>query len=174
MENLSLRKAGDGDVHSEYRLISTLPSENGFENPNFGKSFEEYQTEVLKHLDEESKGIHLKEGRVPQTTFILYVNDLPIGLFKVRHYVNDYLRHHSGHIGFGIKREFRGKGYGKEGCRLAIEELKKMPDFHDEVIIMVCNVNNPASLKIQLANGAKIVEEANGQYITHTPLNSCD
>ncbi len=170
MEKLYLLKTGDGDVQVEYSLISTLRSENGFENPNFGRSLEEYQNEVLPRLDEEARGINLKEGRVPQTCFILYADETPVGLFKVRHYVNDYQRHHSGHIGFGIKPEFRGKGYGKEGCRLAIEKLKEMPDFHDEVIIMSCSITNQASLKVQRANGATIVEEGNGQYLTHIPL----
>lgn len=49
-----------------------------------------------------------------------------VGLFKIRHYLNDFLRKGAGHIGYGILPEYRGKGYAKKGLVLAIEKCKEI------------------------------------------------
>jgi len=66
----------------------------------------------------------LRPGLVPQTTFWALDDDgVVVGMVRLRHYLNNRLRVHGGHIGYFVRREKRGKGYGKEMLRLALMEL---------------------------------------------------
>ena len=155
---LYLKPVNYEDIDEEYRAISLMPAdENGFQNDYYGVSKEEFKNVVIPTLLNNSKGINLPEGYVPCTFFFLWDDDRIVGLFKIRHYLNDSLRNGAGHIGAGILSDSRGKGYGVEGLKLAIEKcLEIMPE--DEVYLSVLKTNIP-SIKMQLANHAYLVRE---------------
>jgi len=173
MDRVYLLQAGKGDSRKEWKFFTSIESENGFENSAFGCSYDKYIDEILPSLNKSSLGIDLPEGYVPQTTFLLYRNDDVVGIFKVRHYVNENTRHNgAGHIGYGLLKEYRGLGLAKIGLNLAIKELIKMPDYdYRDNIILGCHKTNIASLKVQEANGAKIIEETDIDYITSIPYS---
>ena len=77
-------------------------------------------------IRDSSKGVDLPEGHVPDTYFFLWNNQEIVGLFKIRHYLNDFLRKGAGHIGYGILPEYRGQGYAKQGLLLAIEKCNEI------------------------------------------------
>lgn len=167
MEKFELIEIGKGDVIKEWSLINTIETENGFENPRFGCSLEEYKNEVMPKWQKDSQGIDLPKGYVPQTSFILYVDGTPVGLYKVRHFCNEVTRvNGAGHIGYGIKKEYRGHGYATEGLKLAIKELINMPDYDHDGVIMGYHKDNPASGKVQAKCGAVVVGETEQDYIT--------
>ena len=74
------------------------------------------------------------------------------------------LKNGSGHIGFGIGKEYRNQGYATRGLQLAVQELKKMM-LEDEIYMSV-NKNNLASIKVQENNGAYIHHEDDENYYT--------
>ncbi len=115
------------------------------------------------------KGKNLDNGLVPDTHYFLWVDDAPVGIFKLRHYLNDRLRDNAGHAGYGVAEEYRGHGYATEGLRLLIEEARKLPIDTDELYLSVLK-SNLASLKVQQKNGAKIVREDDMHYYTRIPL----
>lgn len=172
MERIQLIEAGKSDLKKEWLFISSEPSENGFENRDFGCYFEEYATKILPRLINNSQGLELQPDHVPQTTFYLFVEDTIVGFFKVRHYLTAVTRHNgAGHIGYGIKQEYRRRGYATKGLALAIKELLKMPDYRrEENIIMGVHKDNIASLKVQQANGARIIEENETDFITEIKI----
>ena len=164
---LYLKKANLEDIDKEYEAIISFPEdENGFKNQYFNISKEEFKEKVLPKIINNSKGIDLKEGWVPCTYYFLWKDEEIIGLYKVRHFLNDRLKNVAGHIGYGIIKEYRGKGYATEGLKLAIEELKKITT--DDEIYLFCNTDNIASLKAQIKNGAYIVKQDNNK--THTRI----
>ena len=165
---LKLIEAGKNDPKKEWEFVSTFKSENGFENNYYGCSLEEYIDNVLPCFKQNAVGENLSPGHVPQTTFFLMDDDVLVGFFKVRHFCNDVTRANgTGHIGYAIKEEYRGKGYAKRGLALAIDELLKMPDYDPkDDIIMGFRKNNIASRKVQEGNGAKIIGETEEDYIT--------
>lgn len=164
---LYLKKANLEDIDKEYEAIISFPEdENGFKNQYFNISKEEFKEKVLPKIINNSKGIDLKEGWVPCTYYFLWKDEEIIGLYKVRHFLNDRLKNEAGHIGYGIIKEYRGKGYATEGLKLAIEELKKITT--DDEIYLFCNTDNIASLKAQIKNGAYIVKQDNNK--THTRI----
>lgn len=165
-----LKKANLEDAKKEYELTQKIPTEeNGYRNQSFGVSYDDFIIEVIPRWLRYDKGIDLDDGHVPSTCYFLWVDDTPVGIFKLRHYLNDYLRENAGHIGYGIAKEYRGCGYATEGLRLLIEEARKLPIDTDEIYMSVLK-DNPASLKVQLKNGAKVVREDDEHYYTRILL----
>lgn len=165
-----LKKANLKDAKKEYELTQKIPTEeNGYKNPVYGVSYDDFVTKIIpKWLDNE-KGINLDENRVADTCYFLWVDDTPVGIFKLRHYLNDWLRDNAGHVGYGIAKEYRGHGYASEGLRLIKEEARKLPIDTDELYLSVLKTNL-ASLRVQLKNGARIVREDGTDYYTRIPL----
>lgn len=167
---LFLKKINYEDIGEEYKAIKSLPkNENGFENKFYNVTEEEFKQQVIPNLLKISDGIGVAVGRVPDTYFFLWDTDKIVGLFKIRHYLNDFLRQGAGHIGYSILPDSRGKGYAKKGLQLAIEECKKL--IREDEIYLSVHKDNPASLKVQLECGAYIVGETKDEYLTRIKLN---
>lgn len=168
---LYLKKINFEDVEEEYKAIKSMPAqENGFENKYHDVTKEEFINEVIPKLLKNSEGLDLPDGYVPDTYFFLWDDDKIVGLFKIRHYLNDFLRNGPGHIGYCVLKEYRGQGYATKGLRLAIEEAKKI--IPEDEIYMSINKDNLASLKVQEKCGAVVVSEtADGSgYLTRIKL----
>ena len=131
-------------------------------------SREEFEKVVLPRLINNSKGIDLPEGHVPGTEFFLWEDDEIVGLFRIRHELNDFLANGPGHIGYGIKKEYRGRGYATKGLALTIEKAKEI--IKEDEIYMSVHKDNPASLQVQLKNGAYIHHEDDKEYYTRIKL----
>ncbi len=154
---LYLKEANFEDIEKEYLFVRDVPyDENGFINECCGISrdaFDNALTEIIGN----AKGLYLPDGYVPQTIYFLWNDSEIVGQFNFRHYLCDSLRTGSGHIGYYIKNEFRGRGYAKEGLRLLLPIARKtVPD--DEIYLRV-NKDNLASLKVMLSNGGYIEHE---------------
>ncbi len=148
-----LKKVNLEDVDKEFLFITELPvNENGFTNSYHGISKEEFYTETIYQIINHSEGKDLPDGYVPETYFFLWDEDNIVGLFRIRHFLNDFLRNGAGHIGYGIHPDYRGKGYATKGLALAIEEAKRI--IPEDEIHMSVNINNIASFRVQEKNGA--------------------
>lgn len=168
---LLLKKINYEDIDKEYEAIIKIPhNENGFENKYYNVSKEEFKDEILPKLLKNSEGIDLPEGYVPDTYFFLWNNQEIVGLFKIRHYLNDFLKKGPGHIGYTILENYRGNGYATEGLKLAIEECKKI--IKEDEIYLSSHKNNPLSLKVQIKCGAYLYGENENEYLTRIKLRN--
>lgn len=166
---LYLKKINFEDVEEEYKTIKSMPAqENGFENKYYNVTKYEFVNEVIPKLLKNSEGLDLPAGYVPDTYFFLWDDNKIVGLFKIRHHLNDFLRKGAGHIGYGILPEYRGKGYAKKGLILAIEKCKKI--IKEDEIYLSVHKDNPTSLRVQLSCGAFIVGETEEEYLTRIKL----
>lgn len=146
------------DVEKEYEYISSVPvDENGFGNDCYGAPRENFETAVLQSLICQAKGLDLPEGYVPQTHYLLWDDDTIVGWFRLRHYLCPSLVNGAGHIGYSIRKEFRGKGYATTGLRLLLQKAAEI--VPEEEIYLRVNKNNPASLRVMLKNGGRIHHE---------------
>jgi predicted acetyltransferase len=162
---LYLKEANYEDIEKEYKFIKQLPEdENRFTNPNFGCSFEDFKNNILQAYIDHAAGKNLVNGHVPSTQYFLWNDDEIVGLFRVRHYLNDFLANGSGHIGYGIKKEHRGMGYASEGLKLTIQ--KAWGIIKEDEIYMSVHKDNPASLRVQIKNGAYIHHEDDKEFYT--------
>ena len=162
---LYLKAADFADAEQIYRFVTAVPEdENGFTNSDFGCSYETFCENVLPKYLNNAKGIGLPNGWVPCTEYFLWENDTIVGWFRLRHYLSESLATGSGHIGYAIGREHRGKGCGTEGLRLMLQIAReKVPE--DEIYLRVLK-SNPASLKVMLKNGAYIHHEDEEHILT--------
>lgn len=166
---LYLKAANLEDWEKEYEAIIQLPeNENGFENKYYNVSREEFKDNIIQELINHSKGIDLPDGYVPDTYYFLWDDQEIVGLFKIRHYLNDFLASGPGHIGYAVLPKNRGKGYATKGLALAINECKKIiPE--DEIYLSV-HKDNPSSLRVQEKNGAYIVAETEKEFLTRIKI----
>ena len=105
---------------------------------------------------------------MPDTVYVLENDDGDyVGLVNLRHRLNDALRQGAGHIGYGIRKEYRGRGYATAALALALKEAWKI--VPEEEIYLSVHKDNPASLKVQLRNGARVDHEDGVEYYTRIP-----
>ena len=161
---IELRQSNKDLGMAEYKMLQgIIDGENGFMNKVYGMSFDEYKLWLIEQ-DEHHLGLNLPEGWIPDTTYFLYDNNIPVGISRVRHGTNDYLQKvlGAGEIGYGISKDFRGKGYGNI---LFKETLKKCKAFGYEKITLFPHKDNEATIKIMLKNGGKPIGEFNDEKI---------
>ena len=170
MENTVLKQLSPDMGKPEYDMLQEIPAvENGFTNPAYGLSYKEYK-EWLQTMDNNSRGVDLPEGWIPSTTYFLYVDDVPVGYGRVRHSSSEYLETvvGTGNLGYGIAKEYRGKGYGNI---LFQELLKKCREIGYKEIKLFPMKSNEPTVKIMLKNGGQIIGDFKDyKHIIRIPL----
>lgn len=158
-----VKEANIEDIEKEWLFVKDMPEdENGLTNEWSGISRTDFENKALPQMLAYSKGEGLPDWMVPETFLFLWDDDVIVGQFRIRHYLNDALREGSGHIGYYVGRQFRGKHYGTEGLRLTLEVARNIVP-EDEFYLRV-NRDNPASLHVMLNNGGRIVSENEEKY----------
>lgn len=148
--NLELRELSIVDGREIYDMLQEIgPGENGFGNCGYNVDYNKFADYLIDNL-KYSKGLELKDEHVPQTIYWLFAEKKPIGMVKLRAYLNDNLLKVGGHIGYCIRPSARGNGYGnailKEVLKIAC--LKGL----DKVLI-TCSEDNISSKKVIERNG---------------------
>ena len=157
-EMLTLKEANLQDAQKEYEFVRAIPeNENGFTNPDFGVSFEEFVSVSLPRMIEWSEGRNLPDGFVPETYLFLWEENEIIGQFRIRHHLCPSLIEGGGHIGYFIRKDLRNRGYGKKGLALTLEKARKI--IPENEIYLRVQKDNPASLHVMLASGGYVHHE---------------
>ena len=160
---LYLKEANYEDIEKEYIFVRDMPvDENGLTNPYHGISREDFEGRALPEMIAFQKGENLPEGYVAETFLFLWEDETIVGQFRIRHHLCESLRTGAGHIGYFIKKEFRGKGYGTEGLRQTLKIARTIVP-EDEIYLRV-NKDNPASLHVMLNNGGYIKYEDESKF----------
>ncbi len=158
-----LKEANLQDAEKEWKFVAALPEdENGFGNSWPGISREDFEATALPVILAQAKGERLPKGWVPQTCFFLWDDDTIVGLYHLRQFLCESLVEGSGHIGYIISKEFRGKGYGTAGLGLVLDAARQI--VPEEEFYLRVNRDNPASLKVMLKNGGYIHHEDAAHY----------
>ncbi|HNZ99596.1 GNAT family N-acetyltransferase [Ruminococcus sp.] len=164
---LYLKAANYDDIEKEWLFQRSIPvDENGFINDYHGISRQDFGT-ALDTIIAQSRGECLPEGYVPQTVYYLLDDDTIVGTFHFRHYLTEALAGGSGHIGYYIAPEYRGRGCGTQGLKLLLDEIRGA--VAEEEIYLRVNRDNPASLRVMLSNGGYIHHEDEDKYYVRIP-----
>lgn len=167
---IALKQINVDMAEQEYEMLQgILEVENGFTNPAYNLSYEEYKN-WLQDMDDHSKGLNLPDEWIPYTTYILYIDDIPVGYSRIRHSSSEYLETvvGAGNLGYGISKEYRSKGFGNI---LFKESLKKCKEHGYNEIKLFPLKTNEATIKIMIKNGGKIIGDFKGEkHIILIPL----
>lgn len=161
---LELRKMNLKDIKEQWEYVTALPAdENGLTNPYEGITFAEYEATVLPELMMHEHPVNMPEWFVPETYYYLWDEQVLLGEYRIRHYLTEALKAGAGHIGYSIKREFRGRGYGSKGLALALDLAREIVP-EDEIYLRVLKSNIPSMRAIR-NNGAYIAGEDETHYL---------
>lgn len=161
---LELRKMDLQDIKEQWEYVTVLPKdENGLTNPYEGITFEEYETTVLPELMMHENPVGMPEWFVPETYYYLWDSEVLVGEYRIRHYLTEALKVGAGHIGYSIKKECRGKGYGTKGLAMVLDIAREIVP-EDEIYLRVLKSNIP-SFKAINNNGAYIADEDETHYL---------
>lgn len=161
---LELRKMNYIDIRQQWEYVTALPAdENGLTNPYEGVSLEEYERVVLPELVMHENPINMPDWFVPETYYYLWDGDKLVGEYRIRHHLTEELKVGAGHIGYSIKKEYRGKGYGTKGLAMVLDIAREIVP-EDEIYLRVLKSNIP-SFKAINSNGAYIADEDETHYL---------
>ena len=165
---LYLKEVNREDAEAEWAFLRDMPAEeNGVENKWHGCDRETFMTVTLPKLLSYAKGENLAEGHVADTAFFLWNDGEIVGLFKLRHWLSDALREGAGHIGYFVRKDCRGRGFGTEGLRHTLEKGRSIiPE--EEFYLRLYKYNTP-SLRVMQKNGGKIVGEDEEHFFVRIP-----
>ncbi len=111
------------------------------------------------------KPVILKDGtassRVPQDILWMVAGDGFIGKANIRLELNEQLKNNGGHIGYGIRPSYRGRGFGKQILALALQYLQARGV---EEALVTCRVDNTASAAVIEANGGVYKDTLDNPY----------
>jgi predicted acetyltransferase len=113
---------------------------------------------MVRSFADQSAGIGLREGFVPNSTFWVYRRDAGriVGAVNIRHRLNDVLLRAWGNIGYGIRPDERGKGYATAALGLALRECARLGM---DRVLLGCYKDNAASAAVIRKNGGVLENE---------------
>jgi predicted acetyltransferase len=87
---------------------------------------------------------------VPGTFLLADVGGAVVGRVSVRHELNDWLASEGGHIGYGVLREHRRRGYASEILRQSLVVARAVGV---DRVLVTCDDDNVGSAAVIEANG---------------------
>jgi predicted acetyltransferase len=102
-------------------------------------------SEILNKWREDETDIPVSRGWVPGTLYFLVdPGGRILGAIHFRHYLNERLYQNGGHIGYGIRKSERQKGYAHAMLNLLLEKIK--PSGIQKVLL-TCDEDNIGSAR---------------------------
>ena len=136
--------------------LAESPIINGSAGLDRFSSIEVWLEELKKRSCEDT----VPKGLVPSSTYLAVreKDNYIVGMIDIRHYLNEYLTQVGGHIGYGVRKTERNKGYAKQMLKLALEKYKELKI---KKVLITCDEDNIASEKVILSANAKLEDIRN-------------
>ena len=136
--------------------LAESPIINGSAGLDRFSSIEIWFEELKKRSCEDT----VPKGLVPSSTYLAVreKDNYIVGMIDIRHYLNEYLTQAGGHIGYGVRKTQRNKGYAKQMLKLALEKCKELKI---KKVLITCDEDNIASEKVILSANAKLEDIRN-------------
>ena len=136
--------------------LKESPLINGSAGLDRFSSIEIWFEELKKRSCEDT----VPKGLVPSSTYLAVreKDNYIVGMIDIRHYLNEYLTQVGGHIGYGVRKTERNKGYAKQMLKLALEKCKELKI---KKVLITCDEDNIASEKVILSANAKLEDIRN-------------
>jgi len=99
----------------------------------------------LEALDHQHRAIDVPADRVAATFLVADVGGVIVGRTSIRHALNDFLANEGGHIGYGVLRAHRRRGYATEILRQSL--IVARAEGVDRVLV-TCDDDNVGSATV--------------------------
>lgn len=109
--------------------------------------------EIVNRFAQWERGEGLAEGWVPCTTRFLIDEGRILGVFNLRHHLNDDLLRTGGHVGYAVRPSARRCGCGTRLLKAAKEEARGMGI---DRLLLTCADSNPASRRVIETCGGRL------------------
>ena len=120
--------------------------------PGYCKPRDWTHQRILRALADETRvGEH--EGRMPCTTRFYEDRGQLLGLYNIRHYLNEPLRSVGGHVGYSVRPSARGRGIA---TRLLSAAKSYGRELGLDSLTLTCDVSNLASVRVIEKNGGRL------------------
>lgn len=107
----------------------------------------------LERLGRLRRGVDLPTDRVPATFLIAEHSGALVGRVSIRHQLNDFLANEGGHIGYGVRPQYRRRGFASEILRQSL--ILARAQGIDPVLV-TCDQTNTASATIIERGGGRL------------------
>ena len=142
----------------EYEMYQDIPSkESGSTNKCYGVPYERFKDYLQKEIDRKINNVTSED--TPTITYVMYVDNKPVGIVCIRTEIDENWRKWSGNFYYKIRKSERNKGYGTKILELALKELKKL-GFKE--VYGQSSDGNIASAKVIEKNGGIFINENDG------------
>lgn len=142
----------------EYEMYQDIPvKESGSTNLCNGLPYEVFKNYLESQIARKYQPTSYYDTKT--ITYIMYIDDLPVGYIGIRLDIDDNWRKWSGNFFYVIRKSERGKGYGTKILELALDEFRKLG--YKEVYGN-SSAGNTASSKVIEKNGGILLSEEDG------------
>ena len=144
------------------RLLADLgDGENGFMGTPVPGG-EATLAEFLQQCCDQAKAESLPEGWVPQTVLWMVDDDgQAVGMVRMRHYLDDSLLLHGGHVGFYVRKDRRGRGYATQALRATLDRLRALGQ--SRALLTVDADNAPSIRVIETVGGRRDTDDSGSE-----------
>lgn len=121
--------------------------------------------EIMRYHADAEAGIYPKPGFVPASFLVAEVDGVIVGRVSIRHELNDFLAIDGGHVGYGVGKDYRRRGYATEILRQSLEILRVIGV---DRALVTCDDDNEGSIKTIEACGGELQDKigAEGETLT--------
>lgn len=142
----------------EYDMYQDIPTkESGSNNECYGLPYEKFKDFLQKEVARKYNKVTIND--TPTITYVMYVDDNPVGIICLRTQIDEQWKKWSGNFYYMIRKSERNKGYGTKILELALGEFKKL-GF--KVVYGQSSKGNIASAKVIENNGGIFINENKG------------
>lgn len=143
---------------SEYEMYQDIPAkESGSTNLCANLPYEVFKNYLESQMARKYQNISYYD--TPTTTYIMYVDDIPVGYIGLRTKIDDNWLKWSGNFFYCIRSSARNKGYCTKMLSLALDEFRKL-GFKE--IYSNSSAGNIGSSKVIENNGGILLSEEEG------------
>ncbi|MCK0110865.1 GNAT family N-acetyltransferase [Ornithinimicrobium sp. F0845] len=136
---LSLRAPEPGDEEAALQAQDELAAD-GFDFLLLG---DRTWAQWLDKVARDRAGVDLAPGRVPATMLFGVVGEEIVGRAHIRHELTPALLEEGGHIGYGVRPDYRRRGYATAMLRQGLQVVRGLGV---DRALVTCDDDNPASI----------------------------
>lgn len=144
-----------------YDMYQDIPNgDNGQTNDAFGLNEDEFKDYIIKQINRKNNKVTFDD--TPTITYIMYVENKPVGFICLRTEIDDNWMKWSGNFYYQVRLSERRKGYATKMLEIGLNELKKI-GF--DIVYGQSSAGNIGSAKtIENNNGIFIKENEGTRY----------